>query len=307
MSAFFSIIVPVYKVEKYLDRCVESLVNQSYKNIEIVLVDDGSPDRCPEICDEWGKRDNRIKVIHKKNGGLSDARNTGLLASSGEYVFFVDSDDYIDLESAEKFRNYITTEDFIVGEAIIYKPNGDIKHRGHTNLVENHTYTGGEIASISISKGEWFAPVCYNVYNRNFLLNNKLLLKVGILHEDNEFQPRLFLKAKKVKYLHFEFYQYVERADSICQMPTKKNLMDLLSTYESWAQLNETIEDSTVRKKYKGALSKAFIHTCREFKVNNIIYPRGITNRYLMLNALNFKEFIKTIAFILFRGIYVRL
>ena len=91
-----SVIVPVYKVEKYLDRCVESIVNQTYKNLEIILVDDGSPDNCPAMCDAWAKKDSRIKVIHKENGGLSDARNAGMRLASGEYICFVDSDDWMD-------------------------------------------------------------------------------------------------------------------------------------------------------------------------------------------------------------------
>ena len=95
MESLISVIVPVYNVEKYLDRCVESIVNQTYKNIEIILVDDGSPDRCPQMCDEWAKKDNRIKVIHKENGGLSSARNAGLEICRGDYIGFVDSDDFI--------------------------------------------------------------------------------------------------------------------------------------------------------------------------------------------------------------------
>jgi len=94
-SKLISVIVPVYKVEKYLDQCVESIVNQTYRNLEIILVDDGSPDRCPQMCDEWAKKDSRIKVIHKKNGGASSARNAGLDIAMGDYIGFVDSDDYI--------------------------------------------------------------------------------------------------------------------------------------------------------------------------------------------------------------------
>lgn len=90
-----SVIVPIYKVEAYLDRCVQSIVDQTYANLEILLVDDGSPDRCPEICDAWSQRDPRIRVIHKKNGGLSDARNVGIDAAKGDWLAFVDSDDYI--------------------------------------------------------------------------------------------------------------------------------------------------------------------------------------------------------------------
>lgn len=96
-----SIIVPIYKVEIYLRKCVDSIVNQTYKNIEILLIDDGSPDNCGIICDEYAKKDERIKVIHKKNGGLSDARNYGIEASSGDYIMFVDSDDYISKDMCE--------------------------------------------------------------------------------------------------------------------------------------------------------------------------------------------------------------
>ena len=91
-----SVIVPVYKVEKYLDRCVESIVNQTYKNLEIILVDDGSPDNCPVMCDEWAEKDERIRVIHKENGGLADARNAGMNIATGDYIGFVDSDDWIE-------------------------------------------------------------------------------------------------------------------------------------------------------------------------------------------------------------------
>lgn len=84
-----SVIIPVYKVEKYLDKCIQSVINQTYSNLEIILVDDGSPDNCPQLCDDWANKDERIKVIHKKNGGLSDARNAGLDIATGEYIAFV--------------------------------------------------------------------------------------------------------------------------------------------------------------------------------------------------------------------------
>lgn len=107
MDTLISVIVPVYKVEKYLDRCVESIVAQSYKNIEIILVDDGSPDHCGQICDEWAKKDERIKVIHKPNGGAADARNVGIQKAGGEYITFVDSDDYIAPLMVEKLYDAI--------------------------------------------------------------------------------------------------------------------------------------------------------------------------------------------------------
>ena len=100
-----SVIVPIYNVEQYLKKCLNSIVNQTYKDLEIILVDDGSPDGCPQLCDEYASLDNRIKVIHKKNGGLSSARNAGLDIATGDYVTFVDSDDYLETDIYEKVIN----------------------------------------------------------------------------------------------------------------------------------------------------------------------------------------------------------
>ena len=105
-----SIVVPIYNVEKYLERCINSIVNQTYRNLETILVDDGSPDNCPQMCDEWTKKDNRIKVIHKQNSGLGMARNTGIECAQGEYICFFDSDDYIDLRTIEKAYTLANTE-----------------------------------------------------------------------------------------------------------------------------------------------------------------------------------------------------
>ena len=104
-NILISIIVPIFNVEKYLDRCMDSLLNQTLKDIEIIMVDDGSPDNCPKMCEEYAKKDNRVKVVHKKNGGLGYARNSGLDVAMGEYVAFVDSDDYVDSSMYETLWN----------------------------------------------------------------------------------------------------------------------------------------------------------------------------------------------------------
>lgn len=130
-----SIIVPVYMVEQYLNRCVNSIINQTYGNLEILLVDDGSLDDCPSMCDIWAKKDERIKVIHKKNGGLSDARNKGIDEATGEYLLFVDSDDYLEEDACEKLLCTMkkTDADFVVGvireirdNNIFYQKNDNI-------------------------------------------------------------------------------------------------------------------------------------------------------------------------------------
>jgi len=304
VNRLITIIVPVYNVEQYLDRCVESIVNQTYKNIEIILVDDGSPDNCPRICDDWERRDSRITVIHKKNEGLSAARNDAIKIAKGDYFLLVDSDDYIVLDAVEKFETYAVDEDVIIGEAQIHKLN-QVIDRVHTNLKEDYTYSGQEYSIYAIKAGEWFAPACYNMYRTDFIRSNELYFKVGILHEDIEYLPRLMLAAKKVKYMHYMFYKYMTRDTSICSVISEKHLNDLIKIYSEWARLNETIENKSLQKAYAGVLSKYFISTCRQYKVTKKIYPDIIDGKYLILNSLNFKERIKAIAFVVASKIYV--
>lgn len=128
-----SVIVPVYNVEKYLDKCVDSIVNQTYKNLEIILVDDGSPDNCPKMCDNWAKKDKRIKVIHKENGGVSSARNVGIDNAKGEYIGFVDSDDWTEKKYIQKLYEVLIQE------------NADIALCGYNRV------TGANIEKININ------------------------------------------------------------------------------------------------------------------------------------------------------------
>lgn len=150
-----TIVVPVYKVEKYLDRCLNSIVNQTYRNLEIILIDDGSPDRCPIICDEWEKKDSRIKVIHKQNAGLGMARNTGIDNATGKYICFFDSDDYIALDTIEK------------AYCSIKKYNSDIAMFGMYSV-----NASGEIVSSDIPQTD--KDIYYDEEVRKFVLPNML-------------------------------------------------------------------------------------------------------------------------------------
>ena len=113
-NELISVIVPVYNVEKYLNKCIQSIVSQTYKNLEIILVDDGSPDNCPKMCDDWAAADSRIKVIHKQNGGLSSARNAALDIAVGDYLFFIDSDDYAEPDMVEFLHSLIISGEYDV-------------------------------------------------------------------------------------------------------------------------------------------------------------------------------------------------
>ena len=129
LNSLVSVIVPIYKVEDYLDECVKSILGQTYKKIEIILVDDGSPDHCPQKCDEWAKKDLRIRVVHKQNGGLSSARNAGLDVAKGEYIAFVDSDDFITPDYVEVMYNRICNDKSVgIVSGMIYRYTDVIHH-----------------------------------------------------------------------------------------------------------------------------------------------------------------------------------
>ena len=123
-----SIVVPIYKVEKYIDQCVQSVLKQTYQNLEIILVDDQSPDKCPEICEQYAREDARVKVFHQKNLGLSGARNTGMQYATGDYVLFLDSDDYLALDYCERMLTMAKEEnaDIVVGEIISVDDDGGL-------------------------------------------------------------------------------------------------------------------------------------------------------------------------------------
>lgn len=224
-----SIVLPIYNVEKYLNRCVKSVINQSYKNLEIILVDDGSPDNCPVLCDEWAKKDNRIKVVHKKNAGLGYARNTGIENATGEYICFFDSDDYIALDTIEKAYNLATKEK----SDIVTFGYCQVKNTGETGKAmipcpTKMIYIGNEIQEIflpsliapDISTGEitnlWMS-VCGGLFSMELIrrANWRLVSERDIISEDIYSLLRLCKDVQKVVVIPEALYFYCENATSL--------------------------------------------------------------------------------------------
>lgn len=219
-----SIIVPVYKVENYLEQCVESIMNQTLQDIEIILVDDGSPDKCPKICDEYANKDTRIKVIHKKNGGLSSARNAGIKVATGEYIGFVDSDDYIELDMYENMYNTAVENnvDFVMSDYYRFSENerysvsldieGGLYNR--TNIIEK--IFPQLIMKSDINYGPLLA-VWHCIYKRTFLEKNNLLFDEEVKYsEDNLFSSIVGYKADSFYYMKEDcFYNYRYNPNSI--------------------------------------------------------------------------------------------
>lgn len=267
--SLFSVIVPIYNVEPYIRRCVDSLMGQTFSDIEIILVDDESPDNCPEICDEYAKVDSRIKVVHKKNGGLSDARNAGLEVALGKYVIFVDSDDYIELSTCEKFAKYTETGvDVLVGDAIV---EGGVCRFEHISSSTSKIYNGIEYLKLAMQQGRAPMAAWLNVFRRDFLSNNELFFKKGILHEDEEFTPRALMCASSVVVTGICFYHYIIRENSIMTKKDKrKNAKDLLSTAYEYEELLKDYPDKQMKELIMDSLASKYLG----------IYQSGDLKRY---------------------------
>ena len=248
-KALISIIIPVYKVEKYLEKCIQSVINQTYENLQIILVDDGSPDNCGKICDEYAKKDHRIEVIHKSNGGLSDARNKGLEIAKGEYIGFVDSDDYIEADMYEVLYN------------LLKQYNADV------SICNFYTVSQGKISIKNADNG-------INEYNRIEILKeilldrniqsyawNKLYKKelfdeikypIGKKYEDIGTTFYLLEKCNKVVVTGKSEYYYINRQDSIVNNVTESTITDYIELIiQRYDYIEENIKElSSYNKDY---------------------------------------------------------
>lgn len=244
----FSIIVPVYKVEESLPKCMDSLLGQHYDPslIEIILVDDGSPDNCGQMCDDYAARYSHVRSVHKENGGLSDARNFGLLHATKDYVLFVDSDDYIEPDTCRWFNEVLEKHDAPIDMCM----GGLLKHIG-SRTRELNTFDmplapvpGKEHLKNRLLHRKIIVAAWASAYRRQFLEENRLRFCKGRVHEDEEFTPRAMLKARQVVACPHVFYHYVVRDDSITTAKDKsKNALDIFANVESLHGIYRALDD----------------------------------------------------------------
>ena len=218
MNPKISIIVPIWNVEKYLDRCIQSILNQTLKDIEIILVDDESPDNCPQMCDNYAKIDSRVKVIHKKNRGLGMARNSGLDIASGEYVTFPDPDDYIDVNTLEYLYQYAKNNSL---DAVYYEFNTDeypgYKIKGYPEgIYEGKSNIEAVMLDMIGSEPEWNSDVkfqvsaCKALYKLDIIhaKNLKFVSERELICEDLVWNIHFLNSAYKISYINKDFYHY---------------------------------------------------------------------------------------------------
>lgn len=223
----FSVIVPVYNVEKYLSKCLVSILNQTYRDFELILVDDGSTDNSSRICDHYESSDDRIKVIHKKNGGSSSARNEGIKYSSGDYIIFMDSDDY--WASNDLLR--------CVADNTFDKKNRNIVAWGYEKVSDDNYkcdqhidiqyYNINDDYKYLIKSNKIFASAWYLALPRIMFESNDLFFEENVVAEDIEWFARVLLKMSNITYLDGKFYAYRQRKGSISNVTTEKTIKDL--------------------------------------------------------------------------------
>lgn len=250
-----SVIIPVYKVEWYLRKCLDSVINQTYQNLEIILVDDGSPDGCPKICDKYANKDNRIKVIHKKNGGLSDARNKGLDVATGEYITFIDSDDWVSLSYIESFVSAVKKD-----------PQCEIISAGFTRVekksnsvffvkTEFEFHNNVEITQFFCEKNEIPISAWNKLYKSSFIKKHQLSFKKGLLFEDQLWCFQCYTLANHVKHIPLSLYFYRVRNDSIM----RSSEISISERITSWSIILEEIENQISRLEPRGCFIKKFL------------------------------------------------
>lgn len=257
-----SIIIPVYNVEKYLNKCLDSALNQTIDNFEVIAIDDGSIDNSLNILYQYKERYNNLIVISQANKGVSKARNVGILRASGKYIYFLDSDDYIDLDTLEicfsECENnnldilYFDAEVKIDSESNIKKDKFKFNYSRGENL-DSNIYKGIDFYKILINKGCFKASPCLQFLRKKYIMKNNIFFYEGIIHEDELFTTNALIKANKVKYINKNMFYRVVRSNSIMTVNKSiknvegyctvvKKLLDLYKEFEIY-ELKKHIEE----------------------------------------------------------------
>ncbi|MGD6776285.1 glycosyltransferase family 2 protein [Sutcliffiella horikoshii] len=312
MNKVVSIVVPIYNVERYINRCVDSLLSQTYSNLEIILVNDESPDNCPEICEEYSKIDNRVKVIHKKNGGLSDARNAGMEIANGDYIIFIDSDDYVEQNMVEKALNAAESSN---SEVVIWSFFADYVDENENllkSIISDHkpgVFSRDDFKDLKIEK-KLIGNLGYawnKMYNRHFLNENNFKFTKGLsLVEDIVFNSSVLSICKKIVFIGDPLVHYMQRPRETLGNKFYENYFQIKqngiraveSLLKAWGQEDKVIS-SIVASLGFGALKTTirslsvegnFSDTQKRKFLNKLFQEPEVKEMIKGLNSLSFKD-----------------
>ncbi|RST72559.1 glycosyltransferase [Siminovitchia acidinfaciens] len=295
MNPIISIIVPIYNVEQYLNKCIDSILAQTFTKFELILVNDGSPDNCGEICDQYKLKDNRVKVIHKKNGGVADARNAGIDVAKGNYIGFVDSDDWIEPNMYEILYDLIVEHKTGISACSIQSPTNDKKvNSDEINILDS----GTAINLIYEGKPPGFGP-CNKLYLKN--LFQEIRFPINRDYDDAAIMYQLFDKAEKIVMVDFPLYNYTYRDSSITKSPFSENRFDLVvNYYETYSFMEKYYPDmrDKIVDEYYSSLRTMVVDIVNEKSIlKNYKYIRRISklikkdnNRILKCNLISIRK-----------------
>ncbi|MDR3598468.1 glycosyltransferase [Clostridium sp.] len=307
-----SVIVPVYNVEKYLEKCVDSILSQTFKDFEVILVDDGSKDRCGIICDKYESLDNRVKVIHKTNGGLSSARNSGLEIASGEYVAFVDSDDWIDKSMYKELYNEAKKHNADIVQCKFIKAKDE-----NVSIYNNESNEAEVIRNLEALCNLYNEKcietvVTWNKLYRRYLFND-IVFPNGKIHEDQFTTYKLLYKANKVVLVDKELYYYRQTPNSIMNSDFNMSRLDFLEALDQRLEFFKKINNELL---YKQTI-KTYVNVLKEyyFKCQNSKNEEQILKiirekykkkfiEYMNNNEVGFKDKVINTIFLISPGIY---
>lgn len=299
-----SIIIPVYNVEKYIERCINSILSQSFTDFELIIVNDGSTDNSGLICDEFKKNDKRISVIHQQNRGLSIARNEGIRISCGKYLSFVDSDDFLSTNAYEEIINAMENYDLdiLVGNAYCYMDENNIKPLLRKRNFNNIIYTGEEFLCKSLENESMLMPVWQFILKRDLLTENNISFEKGIYHEDELWTPKVFLCAKRVKYTEKYFYMYCQRQGSIVK--SSNYVVRALDIIKICYKLEDIYINLSNKEHKKILLDNLVILYLNAFYIGKLINHPIIKKAFVVGKARKIKTKLKVILFIINEKLY---
>ena len=238
-----SIIIPVYNVDKYLENCIDSILKQKLHDYEIILVDDGSTDDSGLICDKYSKKNEFVKVIHKENGGLSDARNAGIKRAIGEYLMFVDSDDYInEEENLNEIYKYLEYD--IIQYKMLYYYEKSKKKKLLKDLTLNNSKNVLDVLREKVKNGELSISACDKIVRRDLIIKNNLFFEKGLLSEDIDWSLRLYLLINSIYTINLNLYVYrQDREGSITNTGNNKSIVSLYNIIKRWKKYSYPSEE----------------------------------------------------------------
>ena len=295
----FSIIVPVYKTEKYLPKCIDSILNQTYNDFELILVDDGSPDNCPQICDKYARSDSRIKVIHKKNGGVSSARNLGISVARGTYIWFVDSDDYIEPFSLQRLfevQNSYNAELYVFNNRSVC----ELSTENINDFFRKYYFT------YVLGFEPW-----NKLYKRDVIKANNLQFDTqetigeDLLFNLNYYKTIFSDGAKDIYFIGEDYYHYVERNDSAMHSDYKYRVVQIMRLFDKMEKiLKDTLSKETLEYMFIlhfiSGISQSFIGDLSSKEFSNIIDFSKYKHYFEDMNKSTIKQYFSNVSASLF-------